>query len=300
MAALLTAAAIMTGCATAAADNGFSGLVEIGPDRSLYLNCQGSGSPTVFIIPGKGSYAEAWNVVVPEDDPVRSSPYDLIGQARLEPSPAATQPTVAQTTRVCAYDRPNTRPDGDDRSTPIAQPHTVQQDVDDIVKLLSAAHISTPVVVAAHSYGGLIADLLARTHPELVRGLVMVDPTSEFLPTLGTAAQNAAFYRDAGQPMPDPGSESFLAQEDFALVNAAPPLPKVPAIVLSSDKFPPPAELKPDNYTLPQIHQANSLLADALGTVNVTTTDSGHNLMLYQPQLVANQIVAVVDRVRAG
>jgi hypothetical protein len=28
-------------------------------------------------------------------------------------------------------------------------------------------------------------------------------------------------------------------------------------------------------------------------------TDSGHNLMLYQPQLVADEIIAVVQRVRA-
>ena len=298
--ALLTAAMTLTGCAAAGADTDFSGLVEIAPGRSLYLDCQGSGSPTVFIIPGKGSYAEAWNAAVPADDPVRSSPYDLISQARIEPSASAAQPSVAKGTRACTYDRPNTRPDGTDRSTPVPQPHSIQQDVDDVVKLVSAAELSTPLVVAAHSYGGLIADLLARTHPELVSGLVLVDPTSQFLPTVGNPDQNAAFYRDAGQPMPDPDSEGFLAQDDFALVDAAPPLPTVPAVVLSSDKFPPPEALKPDNYTLEQIHQANTLLADALGTVNITTTDSGHNIMLYQPQLVAGQILAIVNRVREG
>lgn len=294
---LALAAAIFNGCGSACAVGDFAGLVDIGGGRSLYLNCQGTGSPTVFIIPGKGSYAEVWNVVVPADDPIRSSPYDLIGEAKLEPSPTATQPTVATTTRVCAYDRPNTRPDGVDRSTPSAQPHTVAQDVDDVVKLLSAAGISTPVVVVAHSYGGLVADLLARTHPELVSGLVMVDPVSEFLPAQGNAEQNAAFNRDAAIPA-DPDGEGVLVEDAYAAISAAPPLPKVPAIVLSSDKFPPPAELKPENYTLRQIQQANRLLADALGTVNVTSTNSGHNLMLYQPQLVADEIVTVVNRVR--
>jgi len=296
--ALLIAAASMVGCTSAAATDDFAGLVGIGGSRSLYLDCLGSGSPTVLIIPGKGSYAEVWNVVVPVDDPIRSSPYDLIGQAKLEPSPTATQPTVAKTTRVCAYDRPNTRPDGVDRSTPVPQPHTVQQDVDDIVNLLAAGHLSTPVVVAAHSYGGLIADLLARTHPDLVSGLVMVDPVSEFLPTVGNAEQNAAFERDAPTPQ-NQGGEGFLPDDAYARISQAPPLPQVPAIVLSADKFPPPAELKPDNYTLAQIQRANSLLAEAIGTVNLTTTDGGHNLMLYQPQLVADEIVAIVERVRA-
>jgi pimeloyl-ACP methyl ester carboxylesterase len=153
-------------------------------------------------------------------------------------------------------------------------------------------------VVAAHSYGGLVADLLARTHPELVSGLVMVDPVSEFLPSLGNTVQNAAFNRDAATPA-GPDGEGFLADDAYARIRAAPPLPTVPAIVLSSDKFPPPAQLKPDNYRLTQIQQANSQLASELGTTNVTTTDSGHNLMLYQPQLVADEIIAVVERVRA-
>jgi pimeloyl-ACP methyl ester carboxylesterase len=298
-AAALTAALALSPCPPARADSDFAGLVAIAPGRSLYLDCQGSGSPTVLIIPGKGSYAEAWNVEVPGDDPVRSSPYDMISQARLEPSTTAAQPTVAKGTRVCAYDRPNTRPDGTERSTPVRQPHSIVNDVDDIVKLLSAARISTPVVIAAHSYGGLIADLLARTHPDLVSGLVMVDPTSEFLPSVGEPAQNAAFYSDAAKP-PDPDGEGFLGQDDFAKVKAAPPLPNVPAIVLSSDKFPPPEALTPQNYTLEQIHRANTLLANALGTVNLTNTDSGHNIMLYQPQVVAGQVLATVNRVRVG
>jgi pimeloyl-ACP methyl ester carboxylesterase len=253
----------------------------------------------VFIIPGKGSYAEVWNVVVPADDPIRSSPYDVIGQAQLGPSPRATQPTVAKTTRVCAYDRPNTRPDGSDRSTPVPQPHSVQQDVDDVVKLIAAAHLSTPLVVVAHSYGGLIADLLARTHPTLVSGLVFVDPTSEFLPRLGRPEQDDAFDRSARAPTPEPDGEGFLAAAAFAGFKAAPPLPKVPAIVLSAGKFPPPAELTPDNYTKFQIHRANSLLAETLATDNVIVADSGHNIMLYEPQIVANQIVAILAKVRA-
>ena len=289
---------LAAGCAQSQAEpNAFTGMVEIGDGRTLFLDCQGVGSPTVFIIPGKGSYAEVWNVAVPPDDPIRSSPYDMITQAKLAPSPDAVQPTVAKTTTVCAYDRPNTRPDGVDRSTPVAQPHTVQQDVDDLVKLMAAANLQGPFVVVAHSYGGLVADLLARKHPELVSGLVMVDPASEFLPSLGTPEQNAAFETDAQAPA-EPGSEGFLPNDAFTRIQAAPPLPSVPAIVLSSDKFPPPEVLKPDNYTLAQIQQANSMLATALGTTNNTQTDSGHNIMLYQPRLVADAIVDVVQQVR--
>ena len=287
------------GCARSAADPGPTGLFDVGDGRKLFLDCQGAGAPTVFIIPGKGSYAEAWNVVVPPDDPIRTSPYDMITQAKLRPSPDAAQPTIAKTTQVCAYDRPNTRPDGSDRSTEVPQPHNVQQDVDDVVALLGAAQLPGPFVFAAHSYGGLIADLLARTRPDLVAGLVMVDPVSEFLETVGSPAQNAAWERDSMTP-PEPGDETVLVADAIALIRDAPPLPHVPAIVLSSDKFASPEVLTPENYTLAQIHQANDKLAAALGTTNVVSNGSGHNMMLYQPKFVADNIIGIVDRVREG
>jgi pimeloyl-ACP methyl ester carboxylesterase len=251
----------------------------------------------VFIIPGKGSYAEAWNVVVPPDDPIRTSPYDIIAQAKLEHSPDAAQPTVAKTTQVCAYDRPNTRPDGADRSTDVPQPHGVLQDVDDVVALINASQLPTPLVFVAHSYGGLILDLLARTHPELVAGIVMVDPVSEFMESLGSPAQNAAWERDSMTP-PEPRDETVLLADAIAAIQNAPPLPNVPAIVLSSDKFAAPEVLTPENYTLAQIHEANNMLAAALGTTNVVANGSGHNMMLYQPKFVADNIVDIVDRVR--
>jgi pimeloyl-ACP methyl ester carboxylesterase len=270
--------------------------VDLGDGRSLFLNCQGEGSPTVFVIPGKGSYADAWNAAVPPGDPIRSSPYDLIEQAKPGPSPIAVQPLVAKTTRICTYDRPDTRPDGSDRSTPVAQPHTVQSDVDDVVNLIAAARLPTPMVFVAHSYGGLVLDLLARTHPELVSGLVFTEPTSEFLRAVGRPDQNAAFNTDA--QVAEPGEEAVLADDAFDTIAAAPPLPRVPAIVLSADKFPEPSGLKPDNYTQAQVHQANDLLAAALGTTNVVVPGTGHNQMLYQPQAIADEIVTVVDDVR--
>jgi len=294
---LILAVAVVAGCASNSHDPDFAGLLDIGDGRALYMDCQGIGSPDVFIIPGKGSHTEAWNVVIPADDPIQSSPHDLIGHAELRPSPIATQPTVAKTTRVCTYDRPNT---GSKGSTPVRQPHSIQQDVDDIVKLIAAAQLRTPLIVVAHSYGGLIADLLARAHPELVSGLVFVDPTSEFLPRLGRPEQDVELNREARAPMPEPDGEGFLAVDAYTRIKVAPPFPKVPAIVLSSDKLPPPAQLRPDTFTKFQIHQANSLLAETLATDNVIVAGSGHDIMLYAPQVVADKIVAIVDKVRAG
>ena len=274
------------------------GLVDLGNGRSLFLDCQGAGSPTVFVIPGKGSYAEAWNAAVPPGDPIRSAPYDLIEDAMIDLSPESTQPLVARTTRICVYDRPDTRPDGGDRSTPVPQPHGVQSDVDDVLGLITAVDLPTPMVFVAHSYGGLILDLLARQHPELVSGLVFSEPTSEFLVDVGSPAQNAAF--DADGRVVTGGGEAILAADAFAAIASAPPLPHVPAVVLSADEFAAPAALTPENYTQAQIRRANDMLAAALGTTNVVVPGTGHNQMLYQPRAVADEILTVVERVRAG
>jgi pimeloyl-ACP methyl ester carboxylesterase len=271
---LIFAVVILAGCGAEPRDANFAGLVDIGSGRLLFLACQGAGSPTVFIIPGKGSYAEAWRIVAP---------------------------AVATTTRVCAYDRPNTRQDGSYRSTPVSQPHSVQQDVADLVKLIAAARLSAPMVIVAHSYGGLIADLLARTHPMLVSGLVFVDPTSEYLPRLGRADQDAQFDQAARAPTPGPGGEGFFADAAFAAIRTAPPLPlpRVPAVVLSSDIFPGHADVGPEEYTKFQIHRANSLLAETLWADNVVVGGSGHNMMLDQPGTVAAKTMATVDWVRS-
>ena len=288
---------VLAGCAHHTEQPPPHGLFEVGGGRSLFLDCQGSGSAPVFIIPGKGSYAEVWNVAVPLDDPIRSSPYDIIERARLGPSPDAVQPTLARHSRVCAYDRPNTRPDGPERSTPIPQPHDVAADVDDIVALIGAARLPGPFVVVAHSYGGLIADLLARTHPELVSALVMVDPVSEFLPQVGSPAQNAAFDRDGRVP-PIPDGEGVLYDDAFRRIGSAAPLPSVPAAVLSSGKFVPPQMLTAENYTQAQIHRANDMLAAALHASNTVIADSGHNVMLYDPAVVVHIVQAVQARLR--
>lgn len=267
---LIFALALVSGCAANPRDDNFAGLVDIGGGRWLYLNCQGSGSPTVFIIPGKGSYAGVWNVE-----------------------------RVTKTARVCAYDRPNTRLAGSDRSSPVRQPHSLQQAVDDVVKLIAAAQLSTPLVVVGHSYGGLVADLLARSNPSLVAGLVFADPTSEFLPRLGRPDQDAEFDRAARAPTPPSEGEGFLANDAFTRFKTAPLLPKVPAAVLSSDRFPPQTDATRQDYTKYQIHRANSLLAETLATENVIVADSGHDVMLHQPEVVTERILVIVDRVRA-
>ena len=100
-----------------AAGGDFAGLVDIG-GRSLYLECRGSGSPTVILEAGFRSRADYWT-----DD-------------LIQPGAPRTMvfPGVAAFTRVCAYDRPGTidrdrRRLQPSRSDPVAMPRTALDSV---------------------------------------------------------------------------------------------------------------------------------------------------------------------------
>src|SRR5919112_3430069 len=170
------------GAAPATMDD-YAGLVDIG-GRSLYLECHGTGSPTVVLAAGYRASGRFWS-----DD-------------LLHPDAPRTMvlPGVAETTRVCAYDRPGTVASiGEDdfvsRSDPIAQPRTSMEVVTELHALLQAAQVPGPYVLAGHSLGGFFARLYAATYPDEVVGLVLVDAYSEQTETLMTPEQWEAMGR---------------------------------------------------------------------------------------------------------
>ena len=85
---------------------------------------------------------------------------------------ASVMPLVAPVARVVAYDRA-----GIGASDPMS-PLTLDGQFDDLAAVLEATG-DGPCVVAGHSWGGLLAQLVTMRRPELVAGLVLVDPAEE-------------------------------------------------------------------------------------------------------------------------
>src|SRR6266480_7258898 len=148
----------------------FAGLVDIGGGRKMYLKCSGRGSPTVVLVGGLRASADDWSM--------------------SNKSTPAVFPKVAKFTRVCAWDRPGT-PVGENpsRSDPVPQPTTAKDAVADLHALLSASGETGPYVLVGHSYGGLVVKLYARTYPQDVSGLVLVDALTEGLQDAETPEQ---------------------------------------------------------------------------------------------------------------
>ena len=288
----------------AAAD--VAGLVDIGSGRKMYLACRGEGSPVVVLISGKGNGAADWSEILDPSDPVHQADYDALawGKGTSQKSASAVFPAVSRFTRVCAYDRPGVRLDGPDQSTPVAQPHKADVAADDLHRLLIAAGERGPYVRVAHSYGGVVAALFARTWPDDVAGLVMVDVVTELI-RKAASPEAVAKWDEFNRASVPAAPEAVLLADAFAKLDAKPPLRELPAVVLSADKpWQPPSDAKKtdqvagvsfDDWTASGV-----LLAKALNAPHVTRTRSGHNIYAYSPQLVIDAISEVVHAVRAG
>lgn len=117
-------------------------LVSVGTHR-LHLNCQGSGQPLVLLESGLSGWSQDWALV---------------------------QPELAKLTTVCSYDRA-----GYAWSDDAPESRTGLLAVQDLRTMLRAAGLQGPMVVVGHSWGGMLAQMLAQTHSEEVAGLVLVD-----------------------------------------------------------------------------------------------------------------------------
>ena len=110
----------------------------------LHINCTGEGSPTVILDAAGGNASPSWGLV---------------------------QPEIAQSTRVCAYDRA-----GMGWSERGPTPRDMNQHVRELHALLAKAGIDAPYVLVGHSYGGRIARVYAKQYPSEIVGMVLIDP----------------------------------------------------------------------------------------------------------------------------
>jgi pimeloyl-ACP methyl ester carboxylesterase len=292
----------------------FAGLVDIGGDRKMYMVCQGKGSPTVVFVSGGADRTETWSKT-------------------LKPSEQAVLPAIAETNRVCTYDRPGTiLATGDSvedfepsRSTAVDQPTTLQDGVTDLHALLRASGERGPYVVVGHSLGGAIAKLYASEYPQDVSGLVLIDYlpyqartalTDEQWgywknPLLGSPSEEAlALYPALEQ---NNNQQNFDQDSVFHQDSVAAPLKPMPLVVFSADE---PYNLLPlvENGTLPltveEAEEFGELLFQAIvdaradlvsqvpGAKHITETDSDHYIHQEQPQLVIDSVREVVEAAR--
>jgi pimeloyl-ACP methyl ester carboxylesterase len=195
-------------------------------------------------------------------------------------------PTLAQETRVCAYDRA-----GIGRSSPATGCRQMEDLLGDLEALLELAQIDGPYVLVGTSGGGFIMTAYAMRHPEQVAGIVLVETPKaltaelypEILPDIACDAPGNIEHRD------------YLTVEHAAWDNRH-QVGDFPMTVISNDY----GESVPsgtDEYTNVEDQHEWLVLTSAGGRQVVVT--SGHDVPEFEPRLVADEILAVLRTARS-
>ncbi len=125
------------------ASNDISDTFDIGGGRKLYLQCTGTGSPTILLEAGDESHVSDWGRVIPG---------------------------IVNHTRTCAYDRA-----GNGRSDEATGCRDLDDLLGDLEALLKVAKVEGPYVLVGTSGGGYLMAGLAARRPADVAGLVLVE-----------------------------------------------------------------------------------------------------------------------------
>lgn len=215
---------------------------EVEPGRSLAIACWGEGSPTVVYDAGTGT-----------------SGIETLSRA-------APVTALASTTRVCTYDRAGIG----QSDPPPDRPRTVDDLVDDLDALLTAAEIAPPYVLVGSSGRGFDVYHYAGVHPDDVAGMVMDDvpaPQADMSPGEVPAWDSAENVENMD-----------YVRFEYQLAAERLPIPAVPVTVLWAT-----------NGQSPTQGDQALWLEGSSAPVSVAV-ESGHDIMHGDPAAVADAI----------
>ena len=222
----------------------------------------GAGEPAVVLEAGRDNGAESWQRVMP---------------------------LLAPHVRVAAYDRA-----GLGGSAPAPGLVLIDRQIDDLSSVITGL-AAGPCVLAGHSWGGILVQLLAFRRPDLAAGLVLVDPGHEEMESglsvplqLGMRAWRAAFRDELRDDVP----ATIAALQELRA--AAAPFPDVPVVVLSA------ARGLPRRFRAHWTSLQAGLAAAAPQGRHVVVDGTGHNIPRNRPDVVADTILAVAAQVQAA
>lgn len=258
--------------------------------REIYLQCRGSGSPTIVLQSGYGNAADIWNAAAG--------------------SPPAVFEGTAGLSRVCAYDRPGSLRQFDDigaelpgitvgRSDTAPMPRTGRAVVTELHDLLAAAGVPGPYVLVGHSLGGLFNLLYAQTNPDQVAGMVFIDATYPDLESL----LDPAVWNSFSSPLASPTSpiagydmEGYDLDGLMTEIAAAPGVPSVPAVFLFADRAETGDSAFDSAYAavLPELRE--QFVARFPGATSSVIPDTTHYIQVERPDAVIQAIAGLLAR----
>ncbi len=227
--------------------------------------------------------------------------------------PPAVAPGLAATNRVCVYDRPGTTLSLDaagnplpsaqpGRSDQVSTPRTATDLITEWHDLLATAGVPGPYVLVGHSIGGLFTLLYARTYPDQVAGMVLVDATPPAFASLLPPPSLALLKASLKAPSSLPGYpyEAYDLDDILRAVDSAPALRPAPTTLLFAGRLqqvsdPATQGLLKDAAAVQD--QARAQFAASIpGATTTVVTDATHYIHVERPDAVIEAVRAVAGK----
>jgi pimeloyl-ACP methyl ester carboxylesterase len=244
--------------------------IDIG-GYSLFVNCMGSGKPTVVFESGLGGTSKDWKLV---------------------------QSEIAKKARTFSYDRA-----GVGKSDKSRIQRTSINHVGELHTLLEKAKVKGPYVFVAHSYGGFVARVIASVYPEKVAGIIFVDcahedefeyladnlNSSQLYQVKSTFLGAEATYKDiqiSAQQVREARSKDTLRNIPITVITAS-----VQKVVEENPN-------NPMNIIANQWMQwQKDMVSLSNKSKHITVKDSGHVIQIDQPQIIIKEINEMIDNI---
>jgi pimeloyl-ACP methyl ester carboxylesterase len=288
-------------------------LVDIG-GRKLHLYCSGQGKPTVMLVAGGGALAIDWALVQPKvARTTRVCSYDRAGPGWSEPGPA--EETVEETVNDLHRLLGSAKEKGPYLLVGAsiggifirAYQHAFPKEVAGLIFDNSSHQVGMDVKGKVGLIWDLSEDELRSAYP-LPASAKEPAPTREGEPfdRLTPELQAMRLWLDvrlwqkwdpakAGPESLISWRKEFLREFDEMAAAKDPPLGDLPVIVLSGDERPSDPNRRSDRT---DAGAALDLLSS--NTLYITASGSGHEIHLYQPDLVVRALERAVVAVRSG
>ena len=248
--------------------------VDINGSKLEYV-VAGEGKPVIVLLSGYGADIDiSWSMIFPEVETIST---------------------------VIAYNRFNYGNSGR-----VELPQTGTEIVSALRSLLKAEGLNPPYVLVGHSLGGVYAQLFARQHSEEVSGVVLVDSSHPDQEEMRRAVEGPVRHAVSGtinwiDAMTHPRRHTEVSSfaETASQIEAAPPFPDIPLIVISAGKEPP-AWLVGEGFI--RIFQENQRRLVSLSPQGrqVIAKQSGHFVQNQEPEIVVQAIRKVVEEVQGN
>jgi pimeloyl-ACP methyl ester carboxylesterase len=243
--------------------------VDLGGYHLQFHIIQGD-SPTVVFESGGGDSSSVWTDIV-QDVARRTS------------------------VRIVSYDRAGL---GD--SEPNPHPYKIVEEVEALEKCLKQLQINGDLILVAHSYGGFLTELFLRRNPSIVKGMVLVDAS---LPPAYTDAVVAEMTRQARPQLEQMQKEDPQRAANLTRVMNA--LPQTVSVMrnIKVPKEVAVADIVSEKPPLPPPHEGEWIRVhqdfdrQSPKRHGVVATGSGHLVMHDRPDLVIDEILAMVKQV---